>query len=157
MNQPPPVNPLPQANPQVGNIQPPGFHKSMPIPSDKKAPRFTGKDVKGFLIDYNALCTQAGYTEEQKCRNLPRYCKKRVCEFIENLDEVENPTTFEALGRVLKTYYGQTDHRKKYTRESHAKFAQRTRKIQNEAELNEYYHEFDTYASYLTKKSLLAN
>ena len=130
--------------------------RPMPIPTDGKAPRFTGKDIKGFLIDYDALCTQAGYTDNQKCTNFPRYCKKEVRDFVKYLDQVLNPGTFDDLKRVLKIYYGPSDHKKNYTRKSLKEFVRKPRKIYREAELNEYYRKFTEYSSYLLRKNLMA-
>ena len=50
----------------------------MPYPTSEDAPRFSGKDLDGFIAHFEYLATHAALTDAEKCQTVLRYCSDGV-------------------------------------------------------------------------------
>jgi hypothetical protein len=83
--------------------------KAMPLPKKTGILYFEGLDVEAFLQNYEASCNDALYTEVQKCENIQRYCSIKERDFVKNLPQVINPTSFQDLKTTMIMLYGNND------------------------------------------------
>ncbi|KAF9504700.1 hypothetical protein BS47DRAFT_1368609 [Hydnum rufescens UP504] len=59
----------------------------MPMPSSRDAPRFTGKNLREFLADYEIGTSEAGWTDKKKCSQIPLYCRQSIQHLVSTLEE----------------------------------------------------------------------
>jgi hypothetical protein len=85
---------------------------SMPMPSSRDAPRFAGKNLREFLADYKIGTGEAGWTEHQKCRQLPLYCK---CPMRCTFEEVVSTNNWTSLKKKLSDLYHPEYYQPHYT------------------------------------------
>ncbi|KAI0026378.1 hypothetical protein K488DRAFT_66868, partial [Vararia minispora EC-137] len=91
---------------------------NMPVPNGKGAPeKFTGKAslVEQFLWHFESLCKGFGVKNEQdKCRQILRYCSGGVREVIEGT-EAYNDGDWSALKRTIRKLYNAEYRRTRFT------------------------------------------
>ena len=127
---------------------------SMPMPSSRDAPRFTGKNLREFLADYEIGTSGAGWDESQKCKRLPLYCKRPMRDLIGTFDEVVNGKDWASLKRKLSDLYHPDYYRPRYTRKDIEKYVHRKRTITKRMHFAEYYRDFMMRVQYLKPKPL---
>ncbi|MGI4816393.1 MAG: hypothetical protein ACRYE7_00135, partial [Janthinobacterium lividum] len=84
---------------------------AMPHPGTPGAPRFDGANISEFLGRYNDQCEDAGLTEAERLRRLPRYCGSIIGQYIKNLPEFTQ--SWGALERVLLVQYRRADSKQR--------------------------------------------
>ncbi|KAF9512223.1 hypothetical protein BS47DRAFT_1297907, partial [Hydnum rufescens UP504] len=90
-----------------------------------------------------------------KCKHLVQYCGRKVAELLKNLPEAKG-NSFKELVDRLRDFYGQTDNKKRYTRECLACYCFKPHSIKSEADLDTYYRKFVTQAHHLQAKGMIA-
>ena len=87
----------------------------MPMPSSRDAPKFTGRNLREFLVDYEVGTREAGWEESQKCKQLPLYCKKSVRDLVSTFEEVVHGKGWDSLKNKLSDLYQSDYHKPRYS------------------------------------------
>lgn len=146
------------------NIQEPGvpqataerlvIKSNMPMPSSEMAPRFEGEDLQEFLADYEIGTSEAGWTDYQRCRLLPYYCKRSVRSTVRSLPGYKTARNWDLLKRQLIEAYPDDSYNPRYRRKDVERFVRRPRIIRKRAHFAEYYRKFMTMLEYVKPKPL---
>ncbi|KAF9508070.1 hypothetical protein BS47DRAFT_1398118 [Hydnum rufescens UP504] len=126
----------------------------MPMPSSRDAPKFTGRNLREFLVDYEMGTGEAGWDESQKCKQLPLYCKKAVRDLISTFEEVTSGHGWDALKKRLSDLYQPDYHKPHYTRRDIERFIKKKWIISKHSHFAQYYCDFMTKVQYVRPKPL---
>jgi hypothetical protein len=129
--------------------------RAMPIPKHKGELYFKGKEIEAFLLTFESTADGVGLSDEQKCRQLPRYVSRETRELIGKHPGVLNPTNFNDLKEALIKLYDNNDRKYHYTRDKLQTYCFKKRKMRTEADLDDYYRTFMTHVQNLTNNNLL--
>ncbi|KAF9521213.1 hypothetical protein BS47DRAFT_1357118 [Hydnum rufescens UP504] len=142
-------------NPDTTNI------RFQPIPqeghemiSERDAPKFTGRNLREFLADYEVGTGEAGWDESQKCKQLPLYCKKAVRDLTSTFEEVTSGHGWDALKKRLSDLYQPDYHKPHYTRRDIERFINKKQIISKHSHFAQYYCDFMTKVQYVRPKPL---
>ena len=109
----------------------------MPGPQNRDAPHFKGRGVKCFLLEFEALADTASLDSAAHCCAVPRYCNKKIEEFVLSLDEYHKED-WEGIKKKLQHFYCADEEIHHYTRKSLLVFARKARDIQDLSSFDEY-------------------
>lgn len=126
----------------------------MPMPSSRDAPKFTGKNLREFLADYEIGTGEAGWSEDQKCKQLPLYCSRKVRDLVSTYEEVISGQHWSTLKRRLLDSFHPEYFRPRYSRRDIEKFVKKKRSITKRGHFAEYYRDFLMRIKYIKPKPL---
>jgi hypothetical protein len=114
---------------------------NMPMPTSNQAPRFKGRNLQRFLDDYRIATTSAGWTDAERCANLPSYCRTSIARFVRTLNPVVNRDWLATI-HALRNFYPSDDSKGRFKREDIERFVKKKHRITSRREFAEYYREF---------------
>ena len=82
----------------------------MPTLGQADALESDGNDVTDLLDQWEMFCDDYGFSEEERCRRLPRYCVAAIREIVEILPGY-TARKWNDLAKELKDLYWQHDRR----------------------------------------------
>ena len=93
------------------------FPGHMPMPSSLDAPQFTGCNLLRFLDDYEMAADNVGWTDEQKCDHIYKYCVWEEKSLIKALCP-HKEGDWKGTVEMMKQLYSGKDHTDKYSHNS---------------------------------------
>ena len=128
---------------------------SMPMPSSGDAPRFTGKNLKEFLSDYEIGTEEAGWDERHRCTKLPLYCKRPMRDLISTFEEVASGQGWESLKKKLADHYHPDIYKPRYSRRDVEKYSRKKRVITKRKQFAQYYRDFMMRVKFVKPRPLV--
>ena len=111
------------------------------MPSSLDAPQFTGHNLLCFLDDYEMAADNVGWTDEQKCDHIYKYCvweEKSLIKALRPRKEGDWKGTVE----MMKQLYSGKDRTDKYSRDSLERLILQDRTITSKSQFVKYYRDF---------------
>ena len=134
--------------------QPYTSSRAMPRRLSKDAPRFTGKRVEDFLVEFEALAAIAQLNEAEKCRWMTMYSEGSAYEVVGSLKEIKEGKWAEAKALLLELYRAR-DSKKDFNSESLRKYSHKKRVMKRRAHFDAYHRGFLVIYNALRKKALI--
>jgi Protein of unknown function (DUF4100) len=127
----------------------------MPGPQSRDAPRFTGKRILQFLLEYEFCATTAGLNATQTVWQITRYCDLKSEQFIELLDEYHGDD-WQAFKTWFMEFYP-SEEEKPYYKVSHPiKLVQKSWKLSSIEKFNNYFRDFTVISKSLEDREALS-
>jgi hypothetical protein len=117
------------------------FPGHMPMPSAPDAPQFTGRNLLRFIDDYEMAADNVGWTDEQKCDHIHKYCvweEKALIKALHPRKDGDWKGTIE----MMKQLYSGKDRTDKYSRDSLERLILQDRTITSKKQFVKYYRDF---------------
>ncbi|KAF9506606.1 hypothetical protein BS47DRAFT_1367234 [Hydnum rufescens UP504] len=127
----------------------------MPGPHSRDAPRFKGKWILQFLVEYELCATVAGLSSTQTIQQITCYCDTRSERFIKSLDEYYKDNWDLFKSRLLEFY--PLEEERPYYRPNHLlKFIQKEQRFSSVKAFDEYFHRFMVIVKSLEDRKALS-
>ncbi len=117
------------------------FPGHMPMPSALDAPQFTGRNLLRFIDDYEMAADNVGWTNEQKCDHVHKYCVSEQKSLIKAL-RPRKDGDWKGTIEMMKQLYSGRDRTDKYSRDSLERLILQDRTITSKKQFVKYYRDF---------------
>src|SRR6266852_1491368 len=115
-----------------------------PMPSTADAPKLKGRrNFRTFLEDFEMLADNAGWTPQQKCQHVHKYCNSKTRALVRTLKSRKRNDWDATVAEMRKMYRGD-ERQDKYSRDSLERFVARDRVITKKAHFIDYHQKFCT-------------
>src|SRR5258708_33283615 len=128
----------------------------MPSPRGKNTLRFRGKDIDGFLSEYEHFALHANVTDRVKCEEIRIYFSKREKRVLDVLDGYA-AGNWEALKEELRSLYTSSAGKKTYQPRDIQHFIAKKRKISKLAHFDTYRRQFHVITKGLEARRALSD
>src|SRR5260370_5435697 len=129
-------------------------HKML-SPDGKEALHFHGKDIDGFLGEYETAAQNSSLTDTQKCEGIRIYFSRKQKELLDVLPSFQ-AKDWIALKKQLESLYTSTAQKKVYQPRDMQKFSAKKRKIMRLDHFDTYRQDFLTISGNLTSRKTLS-
>ena len=117
-----------------------------PMPSAADVPKLEGqRNFHTFLEDFEMLADNAGWTPQQKCQHVHKYCNSKTRPLVRTLKSRKRNDWGATVAEMRKMYLGD-ERQDKHSRDSLERFVARDRRITKKAHFIDYHQKFCTIA-----------